>query len=136
VTIVSEWGLEGHSDADVLLHAIGDALLGALALGDLGQHFPDTDPRYRGISSAKLLEQVVRMVHNHAYRLQNIDAVIIAQQPRLAPYIFTIRQNLADLLKTDVTSVGLQAKTAENLGAIGRGEGIAVHAVCLMTVLS
>lgn len=133
VTIASEWGLEGHSDADVLLHAIGDALLGALALGDLGQHFPDTDPRYRGISSAQLLEQVVNMVHEHAYRLHNVDAVVIAQQPRLASHIFAMRQNLADLLRTDVNSVSIKAKSAESLGALGRGEGIAVHAVCVLT---
>jgi 2-C-methyl-D-erythritol 2,4-cyclodiphosphate synthase len=133
VIIASEWGLEGHSDADVLVHAISDALLGALALGDLGQHFPDTDPRYRGISSMKLLEWVVRMVHNHAYRLHNVDAVVIAQQPRLASHILAIRQNLAKILMTEVASVSVKTKTAEHLGAIGRGEGIAVHAVCLIT---
>jgi 2-C-methyl-D-erythritol 2,4-cyclodiphosphate synthase len=133
VTIGSEWGLEGHSDADVLLHAISDALLGALALGDLGQHFPDTDPRYRGISSAKLLEQVVKMIHNHAYRLHNVDAVVIAQRPRLASHLFAMRRNLAELLMTDMSSVSIKAKTAESLGALGRGEGIAVQAVCLLT---
>jgi 2-C-methyl-D-erythritol 2,4-cyclodiphosphate synthase len=133
VIIGSEWGLEGHSDADVLLHAISDALLGALALGDLGQHFPDTDPRYRGISSAKLLEQVVKMIHNHAYRLHNVDAVVIAQRPRLASHLFAMRRNLAELLMTDMSSVSIKAKTAESLGALGRGEGIAVQAVCLLT---
>jgi 2-C-methyl-D-erythritol 2,4-cyclodiphosphate synthase len=133
VTIVSEWGLEGHSDADVLLHAISDALLGALALGDLGQHFPDTDPRYRGISSAELLEQVVKMIYDHAYRLHNVDAVVIAQRPRLASHLFAMRRNLAELLMTDMSSVSIKAKTAESLGALGRGEGIAVHAVCLLT---
>ena len=136
VMIDSEWGLEGHSDADVLLHAVGDALLGALALGDLGQHFPDTDPRYRGISSALLLEKVISMVHEHAYRLHNIDAVIIAQKPRLALHIPAMRRNLADLLLTDVGSVSVKAKTAESLGALGRGEGMAVHAVCLLTPYS
>ncbi len=133
VIIGSEWGLEGHSDADVLLHAISDALLGALALGDLGQHFPDTDPRYRGISSAKLLQQVVKMIHNHAYRLHNVDAVVIAQRPRLASHLFAMRRNLAELLMTDMSSVSIKAKTAESLGALGRGEGIAVQAVCLLT---
>jgi 2-C-methyl-D-erythritol 2,4-cyclodiphosphate synthase len=133
VIIGSEWGLEGHSDADVLLHAISDALLGALALGDLGQHFPDTDPRYRGVSSAKLLEQVVKMIHNHAYRLHNVDAVVIAQRPRLASHLFAMRRNLAELLMTDMSSVSIKAKTAESLGALGRGEGIAVQAVCLLT---
>ena len=136
VTIVSEWGLEGHSDADVLLHAICDALLGALALGDLGQHFPDTDPRYRGMSSAKLLEQVVDMVHAHAYRLHNVDAVVIAQRPRLASYILAMRQNLAALLMTDMGAVSIKAKSAERLGALGRGEGIAVHAVCVLAPYS
>jgi 2-C-methyl-D-erythritol 2,4-cyclodiphosphate synthase len=132
VTIDSEWGLVGHSDADALLHAISDALLGALALGDLGHHFPDTDTRYRGIASAKLLEKVIGMVHNQAYRLQNLDAVIIAQKPRLAVHIPAMRQNLADLLLADLGSISVKAKTAESLGALGRGEGIAVHAVCLI----
>ena len=132
VTIDLEWGLEGHSDADALLHAISDALLGALALGDLGHHFPDTDPRYRGIASIQLLAEVIRMVHDRAYRLHNLDAVVIAQRPRLALHIPAIRQNLADLLSTDLGSISVKAKTAERLGALGRGEGIAVHAVCLI----
>jgi 2-C-methyl-D-erythritol 2,4-cyclodiphosphate synthase len=132
VRIDSEWGLEGHSDADALLHAIGDALLGALALGDLGQHFPDSDPRYRGIASAKLLEKVIQMVHDQAFRLHNLDAVVIAQKPRLALHIPAIRQNLTHLLSTDLGSISVKAKTAESLGALGRGEGIAVHAVCLI----
>jgi 2-C-methyl-D-erythritol 2,4-cyclodiphosphate synthase len=132
VTITSEWGLEGHSDADVLVHAIGDALLGALALGDLGHYFPDTDPRYHGISSLKLLEEVIGMVHERAYRLHNVDAVVIAQRPRLASHIPAIRQNLAGLLRVDLGSVSVKAKTAESLGALGRGEGIAVHAVCII----
>jgi 2-C-methyl-D-erythritol 2,4-cyclodiphosphate synthase len=132
VTIDLEWGLEGHSDADALLHAISDALLGALALGDLGYHFPDTDPRYRGIASIKLLAEVIRMVQDRAYRLHNLDAVVVAQRPRLALHIPAIRQNLADLLSTDLGSISVKAKTAERLGALGRGEGIAVHAVCLI----
>jgi 2-C-methyl-D-erythritol 2,4-cyclodiphosphate synthase len=132
VTIDLEWGLEGHSDADALLHAISDALLGALALGDLGHHFPDTDPRYRGIASIKLLAEVIRMVQDRAYRLHNLDAVVVAQRPRLALHIPAIRQNLADLLSTDLGSISVKAKTAERLGALGRGEGIAVHAVCLI----
>ena len=136
VRVDSEWGLEGHSDADVLLHAISDALLGALALGDLGHHFPDTDPRYRGIASVKLLESVIGMVHDRAYRLHNLDTVVIAQRPRLAAYIPTIRRNVADLLSTDFGSISVKAKTAESLGALGRGEGIAVHAVCLITQVS
>jgi 2-C-methyl-D-erythritol 2,4-cyclodiphosphate synthase len=133
VRVDSEWGLAGHSDADVLLHAISDALLGALALGDLGHHFPDTDPRYRGIASVKLLESVIGMVHDRAYRLHNLDTVVIAQRPRLAAYIPAIRRNVAELLSTDFGSISVKAKTAESLGALGRGEGIAVHAVCLIT---
>jgi 2-C-methyl-D-erythritol 2,4-cyclodiphosphate synthase len=133
VTIDSEWGLDGHSDADALLHAISDALLGALALGDLGHHFPDTDARYRGIASAKLLAKVMGMVHSQAYRLHNLDAVVIAQKPRLAVHIPAIRRNLADLLLIDLGSISVKAKSAESLGALGRGEGIAVHAVCLIT---
>jgi len=132
VRIDSEWGLEGHSDADALLHAISDALLGALALGDLGQHFPESDPRLCGIDSAKLLNRVIQMVHEQAYRLHNLDAVVIAQKPRLASHIPAIRRNLADLLSTDFGSISVKAKTAESLGALGRGEGIAVHAVCLL----
>jgi 2-C-methyl-D-erythritol 2,4-cyclodiphosphate synthase len=133
VKIDSEWGLEGHSDADALLHAISDAILGALALGDLGHHFPDSDPRYRGIASMKLLARVMALVQDRAYRLHNLDAVVIAQKPRLAAYIPAIRRNLADLLATDLGSISVKAKTAESLGALGRGEGIAVHAVCLIT---
>jgi 2-C-methyl-D-erythritol 2,4-cyclodiphosphate synthase len=133
VKIDSEWGLEGHSDADALLHAISDAILGALALGDLGHHFPDSDPRYRGIASVKLLARVMALVHDQAYRLHNLDAVVIAQKPRLAAYIPAIRRNLADLLSTDLGSLSVKVKTAESLGALGRGEGIAVHAVCLLT---
>ena len=133
VRIDSEYGLEGHSDADVLLHAISDALLGALALGDLGQHFPDSDPRYRRIASAKLLERVMEMVEDQAYRLHNLDTVVIAQKPRLAAYIPAIRSNVAALLATDLGSISVKAKTAESLGALGRNEGIAVHAVCLIT---
>jgi len=133
VRIDSECGLEGHSDADVLLHAISDALLGALALGDLGHHFPDSDPRYRGIASVKLLEKVVEMVQDQDYRLHNLDAVMIAQKPRLAAYIPAIRRNVADILATDLGSISVKAKTAESIGALGRSEGIAVHAVCLIT---
>jgi 2-C-methyl-D-erythritol 2,4-cyclodiphosphate synthase len=136
VRIDSECGLEGHSDADVLLHAISDALLGALALGDLGQHFPDSDPRYRGIASAKLLERVMEMVEDQAYRLHNLDTVVIAQKPRLAAYIPAIRSNVAALLATDLGSISVKAKTAESLGALGRNEGIAVHVVCLIARVS
>ena len=133
VRIASECGLEGHSDADALLHAISDALLGALALGDLGHHFPDSDPRYAGIASVKLLQKVLEMVQDQHYKLHNLDAVVIAQKPRLAAYIPAIRRNVAELLAADLGSVSVKAKTAESLGALGRSEGIAVHAVCLIT---
>jgi 2-C-methyl-D-erythritol 2,4-cyclodiphosphate synthase len=132
VQIASEWGLDGHSDADVLLHAIGDALLGALALGDLGQYFPDTEPRYRGLSSRILLDTVVGLVHERAYRLCNLDSVLIAQRPRLAPYLPEIRRNLCDILQIEMAAASVKAKTAENLGALGRAEGIAAYAVCLL----
>jgi 2-C-methyl-D-erythritol 2,4-cyclodiphosphate synthase len=133
VPIHSEWGLAGHSDADVLLHAVADALLGALALGDLGQHFPDTDARYRGIASAKLLSTVVDWVHRRAYRVHNLDAVVIAQQPRLAPFIPEMRRNLAQLLASELSAISVKAKTAEEMGALGRGEGIAAYVVCILT---
>lgn len=133
VKIGSEWGLDGHSDADVLCHAIGDALLGALALGDLGEHFPDSDPRYLGISSTTLLEQIVKLIYEQEYRLHNVDAVLVAQRPRLAPHILDMRRNLAELLLTDLGSISVKAKTSERLGALGRGEGIAVHVVCLLS---
>jgi 2-C-methyl-D-erythritol 2,4-cyclodiphosphate synthase len=114
------------------LHAICDALLGALALGDLGHYFPDTDPGYRGIASVRLVEKVMQMLHEQRYRLHNLDTVVIAQRPRLAESLPAIRRNLAELLSTDLGSVNVKAKTAESLGAIGRGEGIAVQAVCLI----
>ena len=136
VRIDSEWGLAGHSDADTLLHAIGDALLGALALGDLGHHFPDSDPCYLGIDSRTLLRRVMAMVQDQAYRLQNLDTVVIAQKPRLAPHIPEMRRNVAELLGTDLGSVSVKAKTAEGLGALGRSEGIAVQAVCLIEQVS
>jgi len=133
VMIPSEWGLQGHSDADVLVHAIGDALLGALALGDLGEHFPDTDPRYQGISSLTLLEEVVGMVRERGYRLSNLDSVLIAQRPRLAAHLLSMRCNLVEVLRLDLGSISVKVKTAEQLGALGRAEGIAAYAVCVMT---
>jgi 2-C-methyl-D-erythritol 2,4-cyclodiphosphate synthase len=131
--IPSEWGLQGHSDADVLVHAIGDALLGALALGDLGEHFPDTDPRYQCISSLTLLEEVVGMVRERGYRLSNLDSVLIAQRPRLAAHLLSMRCNLVEVLRLDLGSISVKVKTAEQLGALGRAEGIAAYAVCVMT---
>jgi 2-C-methyl-D-erythritol 2,4-cyclodiphosphate synthase len=129
VEIPTERGLGGHSDADVLTHAIADALLGALALGDLGQHFPDSDPRYRGISSLRLLGEVVERVGRHGGRIVNVDATIIAEAPRLAGWIEPMRARLAETLGVAVDRVSVKAKRAERLGALGRHEGIAAMAV-------
>lgn len=127
-----EKGLLGHSDADVLLHAICDALLGAAALGDIGTHFPDTDDRYKGISSVKLLECVATLVEEKGYRAVNIDATIIAQAPKMAPHIECMRNNIARALGIDVDCVNVKATTEEHLGFTGRKEGIAAHCVCLI----
>jgi len=134
VTIPYERGLAGHSDADVLLHAICDALIGAAALGDIGKHFPDTDPRYAGIDSRKLLRDVAQLLLAHQYHVVNVDATVIAQAPKLAPFIDAMRANIAADLGVSVTEVNVKAKTAERLGAIGRGEGIAAEAIALITL--
>jgi 2-C-methyl-D-erythritol 2,4-cyclodiphosphate synthase len=123
-------GLAGHSDADVLLHAICDALLGAISEGDLGQHFPDTDPRYRDISSLMLLEAVRNKVTVKGYRIVHLDSTLIAEEPRLAPYIPQMRSAIAKSLGVTEAAVNIKAKTNEKLGFIGRGEGIAAQAVC------
>jgi 2-C-methyl-D-erythritol 2,4-cyclodiphosphate synthase len=136
VTIPYERGLAGHSDADVLLHAICDALIGAAALGDIGRHFPDTDPRYAGIDSRKLLREVRQLLQTRQFKIVNIDATVIAQAPRLAPYIAAMRENIAIDLGIDVGDVNVKAKTAERLGALGRGEGIVAEAVVLITAVS
>ena len=125
-------GLAGHSDADVLTHAVANALLGSLALGDLGTHFPDTDPRWRGVSSLELLRQVVAMVHARGYRVQNCDCTLVAQEPRLAPHVDAMRGNLAVALQVEKDRVSVKATTAERLGALGRVEGIATQAVALV----
>lgn len=130
VKIPYEKGLLGHSDADVLLHAIMDALLGAAALGDIGKHFPDTDEKYKGISSMKLLEHVGKLLDEHLYLVENIDATIIAQRPKMRPYIDEMRQNIADALKIDVDQVNVKATTEEGLGFTGAGEGISSQAIC------
>jgi 2-C-methyl-D-erythritol 2,4-cyclodiphosphate synthase len=135
VTIPYERGLMGHSDADVLLHAICDALIGAAALGDIGQHFPNTDARFAGIASRKLLRDVVQLLRTHGYRVVNIDSTVIAQAPKLAPYIAAMRANIAADLDVPVVDVSVKAKTAEKLGALGRGEGIAAEAVVLIDTL-
>lgn len=135
VRIPYEKGLLGHSDADVLLHAIMDALLGAAALGDIGKHFPDTDPEYEGISSIKLLEHVGKLIEDKLYVIGNIDATIIAQRPKMAPHIGKMRENVAQALHIEVDQVNIKATTEEGLGFTGNGEGISSQAiVCLETI--
>lgn len=133
VKIPYEKGLLGHSDADVLLHAIMDALLGAAALGDIGKHFPDTDPAYKGISSIKLLEKVGELLEENHVFIENIDATIIAQAPKMRPHIDTMRENIAKALLIDVGQVNVKATTEEGLGFTGSGEGISSQAICLVT---
>ena len=133
VKIPYEKGLLGHSDADVLLHAISDALLGAAALGDIGKHFPDTDPAYKGISSLILLEKVGDMLSEKGFLIENIDATIIAQAPKMRPYIDTMRENIAKALQIDVSVVNVKATTEEGLGFTGSGEGISSQAICMLT---
>ncbi len=130
VDIPHEKGLLGHSDADVLLHAISDALLGAACLGDIGKHFPDTDERYRGISSVILLENVGKLLAQKNYRINNIDATVIAQRPKLLPYIATMRENVAAALNIDVDDVNIKATTEERLGFTGAELGISAQAIC------
>lgn len=130
VTIPYEKGLLGHSDADVLLHAIMDALLGAAALGDIGKHFPDTDEQYKGISSIRLLEEVGKLLEDKLYVIENIDATIIAQRPKMRPYIDQMRENIARALQIDTDQVNVKATTEEGLGFTGLGEGISSQAVC------
>ena len=132
VDIPWEKGLLGHSDADVLIHAVMDALLGAAALGDIGKHFPDTDPVYKGASSIRLLEEVGRMIDEKLYVIGNIDATIIAQRPKMAPHIEQMRKNVAEALHIEVDQVNIKATTEEGLGFTGRGEGIASQAICLL----
>lgn len=132
VEIPYDLGLLGHSDADVLVHAIMDALLGAAALGDIGKHFPDTDDRYRGADSIKLLEYVGKLINEKGYNISNIDATIIAQRPKMAHSINKMRENIALSLNIDMDSVNIKATTEEGLGFTGSGEGISAHAVCLI----
>lgn len=133
VEIPYEKGLLGHSDADVLLHAIMDALLGAAALGDIGKHFPDTDPAYQGISSVKLLEHVAALLTENLFLVENIDATVIAQAPKMRPHIDQMRENIAKALGIEVSQVNVKATTEEGLGFTGSGEGISAQAVCLLT---
>jgi 2-C-methyl-D-erythritol 2,4-cyclodiphosphate synthase len=140
VEIPFDKGLLGHSDADVLIHAIMDAIFGALALGDIGKHFPDSDEKYKDISSLLLLEQTVTIMHNKGYKIGNIDSPVICEAPKLAKFIDEIRRNLADVLKCDISQVSVKATTEEGLGVSGIGDGkekgIAVHAVVLLTNLN
>ncbi|MCR5269365.1 MAG: 2-C-methyl-D-erythritol 2,4-cyclodiphosphate synthase [Lachnospiraceae bacterium] len=132
VTIPYEKGLLGHSDADVLVHAIMDALLGAAALGDIGKHFPDTDPKYKGADSIELLKHVGSLLSEHGYSISNIDATIIAQAPKLRPYIDRMNANIAEALGISTDQVNIKATTEEGLGFTGSGEGISAQAVCLL----
>ena len=132
VTIPYEKGLLGHSDADVLLHAVMDALLGAAALGDIGQHFPDSDERYKGISSVELLKEVGKILQENGYLIENIDSTVIAQRPKLLPYRPQMAKNIADALGIEPDQVSVKATTEEGLGFTGSGEGIAAHSVCLL----
>jgi 2-C-methyl-D-erythritol 2,4-cyclodiphosphate synthase len=132
VDVPWEKGLLGHSDADVLLHAIADAILGAVAAGDIGKHFPDTDPQYKGADSLKLLRHVMALADGKGYRVGNVDATIVAQRPKLAPFIQEMRTNIAAALDTDPGRVNVKATTTEELGFAGRGEGIAAYAVALL----
>ena len=133
VHIPYEKGLDGHSDADVLLHAICDALLGAAALGDIGKHFPPSDMRYQGIDSRELLRHVRQLLQDKGYQVGNVDATVIAEAPRLRPYIDAMRENIAQDLGVEMDVINVKATTTEKLGFTGRGEGIAAEAVCLIT---
>ncbi len=132
VTIPYSMGLLGHSDADVLLHAVSDALLGAAALGDIGKHFPDTDPKFEGADSRELLRQVVALINSKGYTVGNIDATVIAQAPKLADYIETMRRNIAMDCNIAIECVNVKATTEEHLGFTGRKEGISAHSVCII----
>ena len=132
VQIPYEKGLDGHSDADVLIHAVMDALLGAAAMGDIGRHFPDTDPAYKGISSMKLLKLVWEKLKNAGYRVGNVDVTVIAQKPKLKDFIPAMQENIAGALETDISRVNIKATTEEHLGFTGDGSGMSCHAVCLL----
>lgn len=132
VTFEGEEGLAGHSDGDALTHAVIDSLLGAAALGDVGMHFPSSDPRLRGVDSIELLKQVVKLVNAAGYAIVNVDATVVAERPRIAPHVAEMRQRLALALGVKPSQVSVKATTSDGLGAIGRGEGIAVQAVALL----
>ncbi len=133
ILIEHPFGLVGHSDADVILHAVADALLGAAALGDIGEHYPDTDPQWKGLDSSKLLTEVVDQVRRAGWRPTNCDVIVHAQVPKLGPYKARVRENLARLLQLDVNTVNIKAKTGEHVGPIGRSEAISCEAVVLLS---
>lgn len=132
VEIPHEKGLKGHSDADVLLHAIAESIIGALGQGDIGKHFPDTDPQYKGISSMILLEKVYELMDVNGYKIGNVDSIILAEAPKMAPHIASMRQNIANALHCDVSQINVKATRGEKMGFVGRKEGILSQAVCLL----
>ena len=132
VNVPHEKGLLGHSDADVLIHAVMDSILGALALGDIGKHFPDTDEKYKGADSMKLLEFVNNLINEKGYEINNIDSIIIAQSPKMAPHIQNMRENIAKALNTSIENINVKATTEEGLGFTGAKEGIAAQSICLL----
>ncbi len=132
VEIPFEFGLKGHSDADVLSHALCDALLGALGEGDIGTYFPDSDPKYKGMSSLVFLEEATALLKERGFEIENLDSVIVCEKPKIAPYIQQIKETLSSILGIPVTSIGIKATTTDQMGFTGRGEGIAVHAVALI----
>ncbi|WP_069651018.1 2-C-methyl-D-erythritol 2,4-cyclodiphosphate synthase [Caloranaerobacter ferrireducens] len=132
VQIKYDRGLLGHSDADVLVHAIMDSMLGALALGDIGKHFPDNDIKYKGISSMELLRKVNELINSRGYKVNNIDSIIVAQEPKIAPYIEEMRNNISNILNIPVDDISIKATTTERLGFEGRKEGISAHSVCTL----
>ncbi|MCB4304800.1 2-C-methyl-D-erythritol 2,4-cyclodiphosphate synthase [Clostridioides difficile] len=136
VEIPHDKGLLGHSDADVLIHAIMDSILGALALGDIGKHFPDTDEEYKGADSMKLLEHVYNLITSKGYKIGNIDSTIIAQSPKMAPYIESMRSNISKVLNTDIDNINIKATTEEGLGFTGAKQGIASQSICLLLLTS
>ena len=136
VEIPHDKGLLGHSDADVLIHAIMDSILGALALGDIGKHFPDTDEEYKGADSLKLLEHVYNLITSKGYKIGNIDSTIIAQSPKMAPYIESMRSNISKVLNTDIDNINIKATTEEGLGFTGAKQGIASQSICLLLLTS
>ena len=135
VDIPHSTGLDGHSDADALLHALCDALLGAVGAGDIGSHFPDTDPKWKGISSLVLLEQVTANCRDKGFEIVNIDTIIVAQKPKLAPFLPEMQKNIAQAMGIDIGQINIKATTTEKLGYLGREEGIAAHAICLIESL-